>query len=414
MKNLSIIGFCSLPVLLACTFIYPDVLYYFLVLDSWSILRLSSVKIADFPISFNMCIVSIFFIILILREKLFLPPQRKIILLPTMLFLMWLLVSHYIYSKSLHIGVLNNLIFFYITLLFFQDKSSQKLFYVAIVALLCMFFLSGSMLVNDVLHGAFGQKSYAGNRIHSAFYILEAIILLFFLRERCAKKILYHAINFLIATGYLSIFLCLGRLVTAIAVVSIIFFFYKAYIKWRTIVAGAALLFFIILLSPHLFTSFQKQLIRLPDSRHKTIKQYDKDEMAAFTSGRSRAYEVAWKLYLKKPLMGIGYDRWATDISMGGAGFSLHSRWLQILVETGPVGALLYLFIYVSCFFCLSSKSLFVPGHREPVRDVLLMALVGFCLIGLTDNHGYTDRIFYLIIAFIASYRETKKAVEYN
>lgn len=413
MKNLSLIGLCSLPILLTCTVLYPDILYYFIVLDSWSILRLSSMKLLGSPISFNMCIVFILIIILILRGKTFLPSQSKIIYFPTILFLIWLVISHYSYSKSLHTGVFNNLIFFYVTLLFLKDKLSKKLFYVAIVALICMFFLSGSMLVNDVLHGAFGQRSYAGNRIHSSFYVLEGIALLFFLREKCTKKIFYHAINFLIAIGYLSIILSLGRLVTAIAALSILFFFYKSYIKWRTVIAGVLLLFCIVILSPHLLTSFQKQLVRLPSSRHKAMTQYNKDEMAAFTSGRSRAYKVAWKLYLKRPLMGIGYDRWATDINKGSAGSSLHSRWLQIIVETGPVGFLLYFFIYLTCFICLSSKDLFSPGRKNPERDVLFMALLGFFLIGLTDNHGYTDRIFYLIIAFIASYCATKNTNEY-
>jgi O-antigen ligase len=312
----------------------------------------------------------------------------------------------------LHIGIFNDFFFFYITLLFLKDKLSKKLLYFSFVALICVFFLSGSMLVNDVLNGAFGQSSYAGNRIQSSFYALEGICLLFFLREQCTRKILYHAISFLITIGYVSIFLCLGRLVTAIAVISALFFLYKGYIRWRTVLTGTLIMLCLVLFNPYLLTSFQKQLIRLPESRHKTMIQYDADEMNAFTSGRSSAYKVAWNLYLKKPFMGIGYDRWAFDLNKGSDGSSMHSRWLQILVEAGPVGASLYLFIYMACFFCLSSKRLFVPSQKEPMRDVLFIALLGFFLIGLTDNIGYSDRIFYLIVAFIASYCETKNTAE--
>ncbi|MCD6565404.1 MAG: O-antigen ligase family protein, partial [Bacteroidales bacterium] len=275
-------------------------------------------------------------------------------------------------------------------------------------SLICVFFLSSTMLLNDIIHHDFGQRSYAGNRIQSAFYVFEGLMLFFCLCEFHIQKNIYrYAISGFIVIGYIAIFLSLGRMVTAIAILSFLFLSYKSYIKWYVILLSFVLLIFIILTNATLLTSLKNELIRTPKATHHTMLNYNQDEMAAFTSGRSRAYKVAWHLYLKNPLLGIGYDRWASDINKGSAGSSLHSRWLQIIVETGPLGFILYLLIYLFSFLHLADKSLFIPGHKKPLRDSLLMALTGFFIIGITDNHGYTDRIFFLIIALIASYNGT-------
>ena len=194
-------------------------------------------------------------------------------------------------------------------------------------------------------------------------------------------------------------------MVTLIASISVTFFLYKGYIRWYILLISLLSLAIIVLINPNLLSNFEKKLLRVPAGKT-SITRYNQDEMAAFTSGRNKAYKTAWRLYLKSPFTGFGYDRWAKDFNKNSAGSSLHSRWLQILVETGPIGFMLYVLIYLFSFFKLINRKLFRLGAKQPLRDVLIMALVGFFLIGVTDNHGYSDRIFYLLIALITTYSE--------
>ena len=410
MFKLSLLGLCSAPLIITSLFIYPDFLYYYIILDSWSILRLSSEAIAGTFLSYNTIIISALIIVLCYQKKTIIPNQRKLYIIAPLSLLLWILVSYYYYTHSINTNAVNNIVFIYLSLIFLKDGAPEKLALIAVVALLASLALSSTMIANNLITGSIGQRSYAGNRIHSAFYALEGGFLLFYLREWKPFSVLVRClINLVIMIIYLSVFLSLGRMVTLIACVSLLFFLYKGYVHYLTGSAAIVFAIFLVMLFPKNISTFLDKLTRLPNSQHTNIASYNDSEMGAFTSGRSAAYNVAWKLYKTKPVFGIGYDRWATDINKGSPGSSLHSRWLQILLETGAVGALLYLFLYVTSFARLGLISMLLAREKSPMRDVLFMSLLGFLLIGITDNHGYTDRIFFMIVAFIASYPVSKQ-----
>lgn len=406
--DLTLVGLILTPFLLIAILYREVFIVYFMVLDSWIILRISQITFMHPALSLNK-VLTVFALLVIWAKRVargesILPRQLFSALSFTVIvFLSYLSYSFYSYTGTVNTQVFNNLVFYYLCILLLDREITEKFNVIALIVAFVVALLALSALVNNFISADFGQRSIAGNRNHTAFYVLEGVIFLFaYTRTGHHSKFFRLVLHGIIAFGLISIVMSLGRAITTITLSCMAFYFLKGYIKPRVIVMGFFLMVLVVGFKFDTLMSFKNKLFRIPDGTHHSVTNLNKDELGAFTSGRSAAYEVAWKLYLRQPLTGIGYDRWATDIMKGAAGSSLHSRWLQILIETGPPGALMYLGIYILCFYYLwkvRRRRGYRGSGEQQIARALMVGLYAFFLFGLTDNHGYTDRIFYLFLA---------------
>lgn len=422
MENLQIIGLILTPFLLVAVFIRPEIILYYIVLDSWLILRISQVTFFHPSLSLNRLLVFISFLIIflnrVIKRKTLVPNSgRNLLSFIVAIFVLYCSYSYYSYTGELNFNLINNMVFYYLSLLLLEEDFANRFNRVVLVVLFPVLLLAGSMICNNIMHSDVGQLSFAGNRTHSAFYILVGMTLLFAFREKIVKHpLVKQIINFIITCGSIAIMLSLGRAIIIVFIITIFFYVLKGYIKPLTVVLSGVLMVLLAVSQYDALLLYKDKLLRIPESKHHSIKQFNKDEMAALTSGRTPAYEAAWKLYLKAPITGIGYDRWASDIMKGQKGSSLHSRWLQIVLETGIPGFSLYAALYAISFFylfCMNRNSKTNSLHDPPIEDALFVAISAFLLMGITDNHGFTDRIFYLFLAMISiQYSIAQKKIE--
>lgn len=412
MDKFKLIGITAIPLILSGIIRNTEVLLYYLVLDSWLILRISDISIFHPVLTLNRIITYVsFFIILFQRVRsgsLFPKAMFSLLTYIITIFIFYLFYSNHRWTNSFDLTILNNLIFYYLVL-FITEKNVYRSFQViSIVACLPVLLLSGSSIINAILNMDIGQRSFAGNRIHSAFYVCLGLCFLFGYRRMIVDKtILKIFINIVILLGIISVAISLGRMVTFILTVLIIFFLIKGYLKLKTVAIFSFLSILVITLYSKAFTLYLSKLIRFPDKKIEitAIKKFNEDKLGAFTSGRSRIYKKGWKLFKQHPLIGMGYDWWAGN-PYNRTHSSFHSRWLQLLVECGIIGFIFYALIFIICILYLRKiRSINTDVFTKILADSLTACLFAFFFIGITDNHGYTDRLFYLISGLIANLR---------
>lgn len=416
--NVNQIVLLFLPLLLVCIFLRPSIALYYLVLDSMLILRISDVTIIHPAVTINRLIVFFTLALQLFRcgqstRRLMRLPFSTSVSIFVSLFLVYCIFSFYSYTGEIHAGLLNNFIFYFLTLLLLEDDFEKQFSAISIVMLIPLVLLSISTITNNIIIGDVGQKSYAGNRIQTAFYVLLCIPFAFAHNKKLKDKLLLiKGTSSLIITGYVSVFLSLGRLVTFIGIVSILYYKIKHYITFRTLLVVFMCISCVAIFEISMIGSFLEKLVRLPHKSIHEVSKYSEDDKAAFTSGRSEAYAYAWRMYKKQPLTGIGYDGWVQR-QRSNKPASLHSRWLQILIETGPQGFMLYAALYIAGFSILLKKkySDTISPNSELIRDALTANLLAFVLIGITDNHGFTDRAFYLLLAMIATFQSQQQCI---
>lgn len=116
-------------------------------------------------------------------------------------------------------------------------------------------------------------------------------------------------------------------------------------------------------------------------------------DFAILTSGRTEIYEAAIALWEKNRFIGIGWNNFKNSISSGYwfSRFDVHNCYLQVLCETGIIGAIIYyLLIIVTLFRMIHIARLGNKLHQKPNIIVafsvfyyvffLLYSLTGTCL----------------------------------
>jgi len=410
MGKLELIGIVLLPLILCGMYIKPEILLYYLVIDSWLIIRISQLSIIHPEFTFNRIIVYLGLLIIIIKRlqsrSLFPKAAKSGLTVLVIIFLVYLNMSFISWTHEPNFLIANNLVFYFVALALLDQDLEKSFRHISVVAMIPVLLLSVSSMVSAVVHMDIGQRSYAGNRIQSAFYVILGLCLLFGYRKMVQdERIKRIAVTVVILIGAASVAISLGRMVMIICVVLTLYYVAKGYVRWWAVLVVILIACTFALVRLDLTMIYVNKLARLTERGGTKISEYNKDEMAAFTSGRSEAYKTAWRVIKKRPIWGVGYDWWARN-PRNITGSSLHSRWIQILLECGIPGLLLYASLYaLTALYLIGSKTVRGSPNRRPIRDSLLAAMTAFFLIGLTDNHGYTDRLFYLVLAMIATLR---------
>lgn len=143
------------------------------------------------------------------------------------------------------------------------------------------------------------------------------------------------------------------------------------------------------------------------------IAQFLRLGEADITSGRTFIYDIAWQLFLEKPIFGWGINSFATN----PANFftiDVHNIYLQILVETGIIGFVLILTPILSTLiytFKLRKRYLIYPNK---MRFIIISGYVQvlFIIYGIYGNPFYDYNFFLIYLLFILPLFQLKRKQE--
>lgn len=119
-------------------------------------------------------------------------------------------------------------------------------------------------------------------------------------------------------------------------------------------------------------------------------------------SGRPKIWEAHWNMLMSAPLdkklAGIGVGNRAALVNNPLGVWSSHNDWLELLVQTGFVGAALYLAIQIALFM----RILRIPGEE---RYVFLVIFFAVAVMNFVSNSYVTRfglaQLYFLLMAYV-------------
>ncbi|BAU48035.1 hypothetical protein SVA_1473 [Sulfurifustis variabilis] len=326
----------------------------------------------------------------------------------TYLFLGYLLASSLLIMGRNHPEVLNNAAFFLVMLLYLASGDvvtrARTLAWVLVTASLAIVLQETAERL--ITAGTVMANVSDGGRIQPGFHVALSIPLLVALINTTDKQWQKRFATFLMLLFAAFVLTRLSRTLAGIAVLLFLYYVARGRIraKWWLLLVPALILGLTLAAA----TRYGEELLRLP-GQQRGGKLTD-DDLRAFSSGRSVIYPVAWQRFLDNPVLGAGYDSFRhprRSPVIGGLRVqhsALHSTWLQVLSETGIVGALLYFGLYVSVW--LNHRSVYRRRNVDPERhafaDATLIGIALFLAGGVFDNFGFDYRIFFIFVALSA------------
>jgi O-antigen ligase len=137
--------------------------------------------------------------------------------------------------------------------------------------------------------------------------------------------------------------------------------------------------------------------------------------------GRMSEYEVALRMFLDHPIVGIGYENYAANylnysVRLGldprNTERSAHSLYLEVLAEQGILGFAMFVYVLYSAFSSLSkSNKIFNKIALEGDADLALafeIGFVGYLASALFIHGAYPRNLWLLIGVNLAAYQAAK------
>lgn len=125
------------------------------------------------------------------------------------------------------------------------------------------------------------------------------------------------------------------------------------------------------------------------------------------SSGRDRIYENAWKVYsesqsMKNIILGYGFQATYYNEQIGNYA---HNDWLELLVDNGIVGALLYLYIFIQLFKITRSE-------EDIQKRYLLISVVAIWFLKSTFSMSFTGETTFILFLFFGYVTHDDDALE--
>lgn len=147
------------------------------------------------------------------------------------------------------------------------------------------------------------------------------------------------------------------------------------------------------------------------------VRRGQNAELAMSLSGRTIAWEMAYKQFLKSPYMGSGFaSAGRFDVLRGGAMSSLHGSIFDVLVGVGLFGAIPWIMgVFWTSIRLVWPKGRMSMRTRSPIEIIFraeLIAVAALILIrSITSSdlalHGATLLLFLLLVAFASEPEKT-------
>lgn len=110
-------------------------------------------------------------------------------------------------------------------------------------------------------------------------------------------------------------------------------------------------------------------------------------------TGRTELYDLAWEMYKKSPIFGIGYNCFAT---LSDVGYFTHSTYMELLACTGTIGFILFLAPVLSGTW-RGIKAFKLDGGRA--ATILIMMLIS----------GFFGIVYYNMVFLMVLYMEINR-----
>jgi probable O-glycosylation ligase (exosortase A-associated) len=346
------------------------------------------------------------------KDRYSLPRTREVFLLLLLWFTFFLSTLFAVYPQDAWeqlSKVSKILLMTFITLLLLQNPKKLRMLLWVIALSIGFFGLKGGIW--SVLTG--GQNmvlgppnSFIAGNTEIGLALNMVLPILFYLRRETSRVWLKHFLLAMILFSIIAILITYSRgaLLGLATVLSVLF------LKSR----GKVIVLLMLCIAFLLATSV------LPEKwfgRMETIKTYDEDSSAM---GRLRAWEMAWRLALDRPLLGAGFRAFQPEMykrylpEFPASGRDAHSIFFQVLAEHGFTGFALYIMLILSTLQSL--RQLIKRSRRDPslqwifsCAQMLEASLIAYVASGMFLSLSYFD-LFYQLVAIVIILKQLARA----
>ena len=374
-------------------------------------------------------IIQIFAVFILLRS-LKSPKSYKFSLFSNKLFLLLIIIffyylfSYFQYFNSISFSSLNWLFILVLTILTFDGKLNQLVFFSWIFILSSFLVILYTFIIQMAYFPDFtaAKKYSVSNSNYLGFFSLVSIMLSVIIYE-------FSLNNFKKRLAYISLFfmayiaLTGSRLNILILIIFLFIIFSKPIRFYWLSRKNISKIFIVGFTSVFFLQTLSNTILRNADnlSFFANLDFTDEDSfrsasLGAFTSGRSMIYLDGIELIKKKPIFGNGFLSWTDKNnsyntivrSSDGTRISMHSTLIQYWAETGIIGLfmyLLYLFLIIK-----NGKKLINSNNKFYYLTGVCVYYIPILLFfgGTLDNHSMSYGFIHFIagISLVLTYKK--------
>jgi len=349
------------------------------------------------------------------KENIKSPPGTLLIFVFGFLFIAWMFFSN---PQAAWSGIDRNwvltfvqlwmLMFLSSRLLDTKEKFQTLMWIFSIVAVVSAFAAIQQGYIAETEEASFGSSGYVDNANAAARYFIVAMTFLTYLRAESKKTFPRFLMLIGIIVTYVGVFFTISRTgIVLLFAAQVLIFLSQTTGKQRRniLVLGVIGLALIWLISENAF--------RLVGTILPAISQGE-DTMGL----RYALWEAGMRMFKERPItgVGIGVYRWlvpyySRDLPfIAGRSIWAHNTYIQILVETGVVGFILFIGMFISTLVNFL-RAKFPVGHdnKELVRVWFIVFII--MLIGGLTKSDHADKLTWAVMGFSVMFANQSRAL---
>lgn len=330
------------------------------------------------------------------------PPGASIIFVLGFLFIAWMFFSN---PEAAWSGRDRNWVFTFVQLLVLMFLSSRLLdtkekyhtlmWVFSIVAVISAFVAIQQGYIAETEQASYGSSGYTDNANAAARYFIVAMIFLTHLRSESNKPFPRLLMLVGIITTYIGVFFTVSRTgIVLLFAAQVMIFFSQSSGKQRRniIILGLIGLVLVWLISENAF--------RLAGTILPAVSQGE-DTMGL----RYALWEAAIRMFKEKPVTGVGIGMYrflvpyySQDLPfIRGRSIWVHNTYLQILVETGFVGFILFFGMFINAFLNFLKAKFPPDDERTKLVRVWFIIFIVMLIGGLTKS-DHADKLTWAVM----------------
>ena len=248
--------------------------------------------------------------------------------------------------------------------------------------------------------------------MHHTPYSLFLIFSIFLMISRLLyeKRHLFQTLlySLFILTMSANLFINAGRTGQLLFLVVLFIFLMVNYKMswWKTLLAGSLISALVFSIAYTLSPNFEKRMVETYSTFHYVLTEHKPLEDS--TGWRFMMWAVGAQIIQEHPMLGVGigderdmyrttlfatFPHFTNDVVTYASDF--HNSYIKVLVQTGIIGLLLFVGIFVALFQSLSAER-----EAQLVGSMLLSIVIFYMMIGNFPGH-HISLLFVLILAFV-------------
>jgi O-antigen ligase len=338
------------------------------------------------------------------KEKTKIPLSTSIIFIFGFLFIAWMFLSN---PEAAWSGKDRNWVFTFIQLLVLMFLSSRLLdtkekyhtlmWVFAIVAVVSAFVAIQQGYIAETEQASYGSSGYTDNANAAARYFIVAMVFLTHLRSESNKPFPRLLMLVGIIITYIGVFFTISRtgIVLLFAAQALIFLSQSTgKQRLNIVILGVIGLVLIWLISENAF--------KLAGTILPAVSQGE-DTMGL----RYALWEAAIRMFKEKPVTGVGIGMYRFLVPLysqdlpfiRGRSIWVHNTYIQILVETGFVGFILFFGMFINAFFNFLKAKFPPEDERNKLVRVWFIIFIVMLIGGLTKS-DHADKLTWAVMGF--------------